>query len=255
MLVTDPLLDVLAVLKARAEPFAVATVVRTEHATSAKAGAKALIREDGTMEGWIGGGCVQAATRRAALLTLADGEARLIRVAPKATLEAQGLAPGASAAGVEHHVSHCPSGGTVDLFIEPILPAPRLVVLGETAVARALVDLGQRLGYAVAAAVAEEEHGFVVVATQGRGDQSALQAALNSSASYVSFIGSRKKSTALQATLLAQGMPAERLAKLRAPAGLALGGILPEEIALSVLAEIVQVRRHPVREQAPPPPA
>ncbi len=87
-------------------------------------------------------------------------------MAPKATLDAQGLAPGGSAGGVEHHVSHCPSGGTVDVFIEPILPPPRLVVIGETAVARALTDLGQRLGYFVAAAVAPEEHGFVIVATQ-----------------------------------------------------------------------------------------
>lgn len=247
MLVTDPLLDVLAVLKARAEPFAVATVVRTEHATSAKAGAKALIREDGTIEGWVGGGCVQAATRRAALLTLMDGQTRLIRVAPKEALDAQGLVPGGSVGGVEHHVSHCPSGGTVDLFIEPILPAPRLVVIGDTAVARALADLGQRLGYAVASAVAPAEHGFVVVATQGRGDHTALRAALESTADYVGFIGSRKKSTALGAALLAQGMPAERLARLRAPAGLALGAISPEEIALAVLAEIVQVRRRPVR--------
>ena len=250
MLTADRVLDVLAQLKARAEPCAVATVVRTEDATSAKAGAKALIREDGTLEGWIGGGCVQAAVRKAALRTLADGEARLIRVAPRARLDAQGLAPGSAADGVEHHVSHCPSGGTVDVFVEPMLPAPRLVVLGQSAVAGALSDLAARLGYVVDTEPAADERGFVVVATQGRGDRAALLAALLSSARYVAFVSSRRKAASLKASLANDGVPPDRLAALRAPAGLAIGAITPEEIALSVLAEIVQVRRQPVRATA-----
>ena len=247
MLTTERVLDVLAQLKARAEPCAVATVVRTEDATSAKAGAKALVREDGTLEGWIGGGCVQAAVRKAAMRTLADGTARLIRVAPKARLDAQGVLPGSAAAGVEHHVSHCPSGGTVDVFVEPILPAPRLVVVGQSAVGQALRDLGTRMGYQIADEPAADERGCVVVATQGRGDRAALRAALLAPAPYVAFVGSRKKAAILRAALLADGLPAVRLEALRAPAGLAIGAIGPEEIALSVLAEIVQFRRQPVR--------
>ena len=252
MLTADRVLDALAQLKARAEPCAVATVVRTEDATSAKAGAKALIREDGALEGWIGGGCVQAAVRRAALRTMADGEARLIRVTPRSRLDAQGLAPGSAAGGVEHHVSHCPSGGTVDVFIEPILPAPRLVVLGQSPVASALIDLGARLGYAVAEEPAADERGFVVVATQGRGDRDALRVALHSDAPYVAFVGSRRKAASLSVALAADGVPPGRLAALRAPAGLAIGAIAPEEIAVSILAEIVQVRRQPIRATAAP---
>jgi xanthine dehydrogenase accessory factor len=249
VLTLDRVFDVLAELKARAEPFAVATVVRTEDATSAKAGAKALVREDGTLEGWIGGGCVQAAVRRAALRTLADGEARLIRIAPKGKLEADGIVTGGSAGGVEHHPSHCPSGGTVDVFVEPVLPPPRLVVVGGSAVALALADLGARLGYAVATEPAADERGFVVVATQGRGDRDALRQALMSPARYVAFVGSRRKAASLRTMLAADGVPDDRLAALRAPAGLAIGAIGPEEIALSVLAEIVQVRRRPVRTE------
>jgi xanthine dehydrogenase accessory factor len=249
VLTTERVLDVLALLKARSEPCAVATVVRTEAATSAKAGAKALVREDGTLEGWIGGGCIQAAVRKAALRTLTDGEARLIRVAPKARLDAQSVTPGRAAAGVEHHVSHCPSGGTVDVFVEPVLPPPRLVVLGTSAVATALGDLAGRLGYVVASEPAADERGCVVVATQGRGDRAALLAALRTPAGYVAFVGSRRKAASLRGELVASGVPPERLAALRAPAGIAIGAIAPEEIALSILAEIVQFRRQPVRDE------
>ena len=251
MLTTDRVLDVFAELKARAEPFAVATVVRTEDATSAKAGAKALVREDGTLEGWIGGGCVQAAVRRAALRTMATGEARLIRVAPKASLDAAGLAGGEQDGGVEHHPSHCPSGGTVDLFVEPVLPRPRLVVMGGSAVAEALAQLGAPLGFAVVKEPTPNERGYVVVATQGRGDQTALRQALRSGAPYVAFVGSRRKSASLSAALAAEGLPPELLARLRAPAGLAIGAITPEEIALSILAEIVRTRRSDVRSDRP----
>ena len=250
MLTTDRVLDVLGVLKARAEPCAVATVVRTEDATSAKAGAKALIREDGTLEGWIGGGCVQAAVRRAALQTMADGEARLIRVAPKAKLDAAGLGRGTTTAGIEHHPSHCPSGGTVDVFVEPVLPPPRLVVIGASAVAEALRDLATRMGYAVAEEPAADERGHVVVATQGRGDRVALRAALLTPARYVAFVGSRRKAADLGRDLVADGVEPARVAALRAPAGLAIGAIGPEEIALSIMAEIVRFRRLATRDEA-----
>ncbi len=243
MLTTDRVLDMLAQLKARAVPCAVATVVRTEDATSAKAGAKALVREDGTLEGWIGGGCVQRAVRAAALRTLADGEARLIRIAPRATLDAAGLVAGGAAGGVEHHPSHCPSGGTVDVFVEPFLPSPRLIIMGNSEVAQALSDLASRMGYAIAAEPAADERGYVVVATQGRGDRSALRAALLSRAPYVAFVGSRRKAASLNAELALDDVPPECLSALRAPAGLAIGAIAPEEIALSILAEIVQLRR------------
>ena len=133
------------------------------------------------------------------------------------------------------------------MFVEPILPAPRLTVLGESAVAGALGALARHLGYGVSQTVADGERGFIVVATQGRGDLAALRAALASPAEYVAFVGSRRKTAALRDALAKEGVPLARLTALRAPAGLAIGAIGPEEIALSILAEVIQARRREAR--------
>ena len=259
-------LDTISSRRATGQPFALATVVRTVAATAAKAGAKAVILPDGTItEGWIGGGCARAAVLKAAREALADGKTRLVSVQPPDALQGQGVAAGEERAGVRFANNMCPSQGTMDIFIEPVLPHPQLVICGSSPVAVAIADLARRIGFAVTVcapaaeqasfaeadrriegyALSVEEAGmrFVVVSTQGRGDEAALQAALAVEADYVAFVGSRKKAEVLKAKLAERGITPERLDKLKAPAGLDLGAITPDEIAVSILAEIVAVRR------------
>jgi xanthine dehydrogenase accessory factor len=260
------ILDVISTRKAAGEPFAVATVVRTVAATAAKAGAKAVILPDGTISaGWIGGGCARAAVLKAAKDALADGRARLVSVQPPDVLADRGVEAGDEQGGVRFARNMCPSHGTMDIFVEPVLPRPQVIVCGSSPVAVAIADLAKRSGFAVTvcapsaeqAAFAEVEQRiegyalpvdepgarYVVVSTQGRGDEAALLAALAVDADYVAFVGSHNKADALKAALAQRGVPADRLARLKAPAGLDLGAITPEEIALSILAEIVAVRR------------
>ena len=260
----DEIVETMAQLIRVEEPFALATVVRTIAAAAAKPGAKALIRSDGSMIGRVGGGCTRAAVEQAARRALADGKARLIRVRPETGADRE-------TEGVEVHPSSCPSGGTVDVFVEPMLPAPRLIIMGGSPAARALSDLARRIGFAVTvAAPAADQKGFVdverriedfdlsvepaaatsfvVVATQGRGDRAALGAALLSGARYVACIASRRKAAALKARLIEDDMAPDRVGRLRGPAGLDIGAITPEEIALAILADIVRERRQGARE-------
>jgi len=264
------ILDLISDMKQKGEPFALATVVRTVAATAAKAGAKAVIRPDGSVsEGWIGGGCARAAVLKAARESLLDGQPRLVSVQPPDVLQEQGLHGGQERAGVRFADNMCPSRGTMDVFVEPVLPRPQIVVCGSSPVAVAIADLGRRVGFAVTVCAPEAEQGafaeadrriqgfampvdeegarFVVVSTQGRGDEAAVQAALAVEADYVAFVGSRQKAETLKARLASRGVAPERLARLKAPAGLDLGAITPDEIAVSILAEIVAARRggHP----------
>jgi xanthine dehydrogenase accessory factor len=270
----DDILDIISTRKSAGVPFALATVVRTVAATAAKAGAKAVILPDGTMsEGWIGGGCARAAVLKAARDALADGKSRLVSVAPPDELEGQGHRAGEEQGGVRFAKNMCPSQGTMDIFVEPVLPRPQVVICGSSPVAVAIADLARRSGFAVtvcapapeqaafadadrriegfALPVDEAAARYVVVSTQGRGDEAALLAALAVEADYVAFVGSRKKAEALKAALTERGVTAERLSKLKAPAGLDLGAITPDEIAISILAEIVAVRRGKTRGDAP----
>jgi xanthine dehydrogenase accessory factor len=264
------ILDLISTMKASGKTFALATVVRTVAATAAKAGAKAVILPDGTIsEGWIGGGCARAAVLKAAKEALADGKPRLVSVQPPDVLQERGLEAGEEREGTRFAKNMCPSQGTMDVFVEPVLPRPQVVVCGSSPVAVAVANLGRGMGFAVTVCAPAADQTafpeadrriegyalpvdgggqrFVVVATQGRGDEAALQAALAVEADYVAFVGSRKKAEALKAKLKDQGVGAEQLAKLKAPAGLDLGAITPDEIAISILAEIVAVRRggHP----------
>ncbi|WP_193371617.1 XdhC family protein, partial [Pelagibius marinus] len=231
------LLDLMARLRGEARPYALATVVRTVAATSAKAGAKAVITADGEIHGWIGGGCARGAGRRAALQALQDGPAHLISVRPQEALEAGGVAAGESKGGVEFHRSACPSGGSLDIFVEPMLPRPGLVVCGASPVARAVADLAGRSGFAVTVAAMAEDldslpradhhvagfelpsaapgERFIVVATQGKRDAEALRAALETETPYVAFVGSRRKAATLTARLRGGGVPADKGARLR----------------------------------------
>jgi len=263
---TNDILDIIATRKSAGEPFALATVVRTVAATAAKAGAKAVILPDGSIsEGWIGGGCARAAVLKAAKDALADGRSRLVSVQPPDALNEQGLKAGDEDGGVRFAKNMCPSKGTMDIFVEPVLPHPSLVILGASPVAFSLAAQARPLGYHVTlAAPAADLAGspevdmlmdsfalgalhqakrFVVVSTQGRGDEAALRAALAVDANYHAFVGSRRKMAALREKLIAEGVAVTAIDRVKAPAGLDLGAITPEEIAMSILAEITVERR------------
>ena len=188
----DDVFDCMARMKGEELPFAVATVVHVLGGASAREGAKAVIRGDGTVVGWIGGGCTLGAVKKTAARALVDGRARFIRVRPKDGAMSEVGADSRT----EEFDSFCPTGGTVEIFIEPVLPRPSLIVIGGSLVARALADIGKRVGFAVTVAALPEDlesfsnvdhaiegfdpnqairpaSSFVVVASQGRRDRDA----------------------------------------------------------------------------------
>ena len=241
-------------LREKDEPFAFATIVRTSGSTAAKPGAKALLASDGTiLGGWLGGGCARGAVKRATLKALETGVPQLISVAPEELLEKIGVAPGDEQDGVTYSRNGCPSRGSVDIFIEPCLPLPQLVVFGASPVARALTDLAPRFEWAVSESF-ETANGSrlraVVVATQGQGDFDALKAALDAEPSYCAFVGSKKKFRALAEKLTASGAENARIDAVKAPAGLNIHAVSAEEIALSIMAELVSLRRAPRKDAA-----
>lgn len=263
MTVHVDVMDIMSRLRAEEESFAVATVVRTVSVTAAKAGAKGVIKPDGTIiAGWIGGGCARAAVLKAARQALADGQPRLVSIQPEDLMADQGIQQGDQRDGVTFFVNGCPSKGTMDIFIEPVLPRPALLILGASPVAMALAALGRQFGYQVELAAPRTDlsdmpvadrfidgfaiepstpgNRYVVVSTQGRGDLAALEAALGIEADYCGFVGSRRKFAALSDKVTADPSHLERV---KVPAGLDIGGVTPDEIALSILAEIVALRR------------
>ncbi|MEO6783559.1 MAG: XdhC family protein [Bradyrhizobium sp.] len=266
-------MDIVTQMKAAEQAFVLATVVRTVSVTAAKAGAKAIIRPDGTIvAGWIGGGCARGAVLKAAREALADGEPRMVSVQPEDMLAELGVKPGDHRDGVRFASNMCPSKGTMDIFIEPVLPHPSLVILGASPVAMSLATQARQLGYHVTLAAPagdltaapdadmlvdgfalgelHQARRFIVISTQGKGDEVALRAALALEAAYVAFVGSRRKMAALREKLSADGVAAAALARVKAPAGLDLGAITPEEIAMSILAEITVERRRGQRVAA-----
>jgi xanthine dehydrogenase accessory factor len=198
-------------LRARQEPFAFATIVRTAGATAAKPGAKALLGADGSLlHGWLGGGCTRGAVQRAARDALREGKPQLVSVAPEDLLQEQGVAAGQEVDGTRFARNGCPSRGTVDIFIEPCLPMPVLVILGASPVAEALSHLAPQFHWAVTDAVPGDKmpvfgQRHIVVATQGQGDLAALQSALAAAPDYVAFVGSARKFASLSDKLIAQG--------------------------------------------------
>jgi xanthine dehydrogenase accessory factor len=259
-------MELVAQLKAAEQTFVLATVVRTVSVTAAKAGAKAIIRPDGTIvAGWIGGGCARGAVLKAAREALVDGEPRMVSVQPENLLAELGVKPGENRDGVRFAQNMCPSKGTMDVFVEPVLPHPSLIVLGGSPVALSLATQARQLGYhvTVAAPAADlpgtpdadalidgfelgrlhEARRFIVVSTQGKGDEAALRAAASTDAAYHAFVGSRRKMAALRDKLVREGIDPAAIDRIKAPAGLDLGAITPEEIAMSILAEITTLRR------------
>jgi len=261
-----------AELEAIGRTFAVATVVAVRRPTSARPGAAGIIHPDGTIEGWVGGSCAQPVVVREALRSMTDGQPRLLRLSKDAPAE------GRRGDGIVELVMSCHSGGTLEIYVEPHLPAPILWVAGTTPIAGALAALGSASGWQVTLfdPVAEPEafpgttvvadtalhrqdpeaQPYIVVATQGIWDEEALASALRRNASYVGLVASPTRAAVVRSWLLEEnGMAEERLAALRAPAGLDLGAETAEEVALSILAELVQVRRGRASFVASPGPA
>lgn len=260
-------------LQQQGQPFALVTVLRVQAPASARPGDKAVVTEQGFCEGWIGGGCAQPAVLRTVRQALADGRARMIRIAPVGD-GVDGSEPRELDEVLEFGMA-CHSGGTLELFVDPVLPQARLVVIGDSPVAVALAGLAPRLGLAVtviaqgdaaelqarfadaqrvlasdepaAAAQAVGAGALVVVATQGRRDVQGLRAALALDARTVWLVASARKAQVLKASLVTAGHDAAAVAAIVAPAGQAvaeqMGANTPEEIALSVLAAVVAVRR------------
>jgi xanthine dehydrogenase accessory factor len=253
-------------------PFALATVVGAHRPTSAKPGARGIVHPDGTVEGWVGGSCAQPTVVREALRALADGEPRLVRISPEP------LADGRRSAGIVDVVMTCHSGGTLEIFVEPHLAAAELWVTGITPIARALVELGAGMGFrataidpeataelfpAAATVVAGRSFDalvpggppYAVVASQGQWDEEALEALLRRDVAYVGLVASPRRAAAVREYLALASVPPERLAALRAPCGLDVGAATPGEVAVSILAELVQVRRGRAPFVAAPGPA
>jgi xanthine dehydrogenase accessory factor len=255
--VPQDLLALAADLRRRGEPFALATVVRCERPTSAKPGAKALIRPDGGVVGWVGGACAEPVVAREALAALRDGQPRLV------VLVGAGGRDPARTEGIVHFPMTCHSGGTLEIYVEPFLPKALLVLVGHGPVIETLATLGETAGYAVSVlpgdTVAGALHGLsldpsasVVVATHGELDEEVLTRVLATSTGYLSLVASRKRAGAIVETLRHRGVPPEQLDRLKAPAGLDIGAVTPEEIAVSILAEIIQARHHRRAEPANP---
>ncbi len=261
-----------AELSAQGRPFALATVVAVVRPTSARPGARGIVHPDGKIEGWVGGSCAQPIVVKEALSALADGQPRLLRISKEP--------PSASrrADGVIDYVMTCHSGGSLEIAVEPVLPAPELWVAGTTPIASALVALGAAAGFRVtvvdpvadpadfpaAERVQRAPHfrgleparpPYVVVASQGVWDEEAVEAALRLEVAYIGLVASPTRAATVRAYLREVEVPEERIAALRAPAGLDIGAETPEEIALSILAELVQVRRGRAPFVAAPGPA
>ena len=218
-------------------PVALATVVQAISPTSGKPGDKALVNADTIVEGWIGGGCAQSAVIEAAGASLQSGESALIRVGPKGEWEPM--------QGVVDFASGCLSGGTLLIFVEPMIRQPALSILGHSPVARKLAGLAGQVGFSVT--LEDDFTGidadYLVIATQGQGDRDAIKAALASRARHIAMIASHRKITELKASFARGGTDTAQLDRIHSPAGIDIGAVPPAEIALSVLAELVCTRR------------
>jgi xanthine dehydrogenase accessory factor len=232
------------------EPFVQATVVRAAAPTSVKPGDVALVLADGMIEGFVGGVCAQESVRLHAARSMETGETMLLRLVP-----GTGSAPEddpIAKDGVVVVNNPCLSGGALEIFLEPRIPAPRVVVLGDTPVAAALADLAPRIGLSVDAGESEPGDLALVVASHGRDEEEALVRGLREGVPYVGLVASRRRGAAVLAALDVDSALRERV---RTPAGLDIGAYTAEEIALSILAEIVAARRRRVSLPAPAVPA
>lgn len=248
-------------LAAGREPFATATVVRVQHPTSVEPGSVALVLADGTIEGFIGGVCAEQSVRAYSLIALESGEPVLLRILPDAdadgTPDESELSPEQVAAagrelendedGAVTVQNPCLSGGAIEVFIEPSPPPPRVLVVGDTPTCGALARIGPELGLDVVVGDGDPEPApgdlALVVAAHGRDELNALRKGLEAELPYIGLVASEKRGAGVLAELRESGVDEERLARIEVPAGIPIGSHGPGEIAVSVLARIVAVRR------------
>jgi xanthine dehydrogenase accessory factor len=242
------IIDLLNELRAREEPFVLATVVAYKSPQSAKPGSKAIIKNDGSQIGWVGGGCVQPIVLREAKQALQTGRPKLLTISPDAARD--------DWKGVESYAMTCEGGGSLEIYLEPFLPKPQLLIVGRSPVAETLAHLGELLDFKVTVADTEarkediSESSYVVVATMGNGDEEGLLSVIGTRPRYLGLVASEKKSKALFEYARAKGATDEDIAVVRCPAGVELGSETLPEIALSVAAEIVRVRRAETSEES-----
>lgn len=240
------------------EPTALALVVRREAPSSGKPGDKAIISKDGKVDGWIGGGCTKGIVIKEALSAIREQTPRLVRILPQDG--------GVDTPGVKNYLMTCQSGGSVEVYIEPIMPATQIRIFGRSHIAKALCEVGRAAGFeiSVISDLAEVEmfpeaqnvtslksfdkdtqypNDFVVVCTQGEQDEESLHAALNTKPRYISFVSSRKKANSILMALKKRDVPHDELVKVNTPAGIDINAKTPHEVAISILAQIIQEKR------------
>lgn len=224
-------------------PFALVTVVRTEPATSARVGDRAVVHPDGTIEGWVGGGCIGPTARREALAALEEGGPRLVRITPDTA---------AAQPGVRMTRMTCASEGTADLYVEPFLPRPTLVVAGDSPVAATLGAIAPPLGFRLVRVAAVEgltreavpypRDTWLVVASFGELDEDAVEAGVRLGLPYVGLVASARRAERVLEELRERGLKDEELSVVYSPAGLPVGVGGQEGISLSIMAEIFSLR-------------
>lgn len=260
----NDLIDQISKYMGQGEEFAVAHVIWREAPSSGKPGDKAIILKDGTIIGWIGGGCVKGIAVKEAREAIRENRSRLVRIDPD-----EGNSEDSS------HKTYrmtCHSGGTMELFIEPITPNPQLIIVGKSNIARALSKLAIATNLRVHVLSNDVHKGmfpgvnnihdrvdfskinidkntFIVVSTQGEDDEESIRKALETNCNYVGFISSLRKSVKIKEYLLQTELSANRINELKIPVGMDINAKLPEEIAISILAEIVQLFRDPNRKE------
>ncbi|HEY5691410.1 MAG TPA: XdhC family protein [Cyclobacteriaceae bacterium] len=240
-------------------PYAIAMIVNRIAPSSGKPGDKAVILPDGTMKGWIGGGCTRGIVLKEALLAIDQGKPRLVTIAPGAE--------DITRKGVVAYTMTCESGGSVEVYIEPVLPKPHILIMGRSHIGMALSRLSKLTGYQVSVVakgadritftdadrvldteVLEKnlisDNTYIVVCTQGENDDMALKQAIESGAKYVSFVSSVRKANSIYNSLKKKGISVQDLARVKTPAGIDISAKLPEEVAISILAEIISILRN-----------
>src|SRR5258705_795353 len=253
-------------LRDEEQPFVLATVVAYKSPQCGKAGSKAIIHSDGTVSGWVGGGCVQPIVLREAKKALQTGKPKLLSISPDPAHE--------DWKGVESYRMTCEGGGSLEIYLEPVLPKPELVIVGCSPVAQIISGLGQLLDFKVCLADPKankeqfpgvellltdlrlvrggiNESSFVGVATMGNCDEEGLEAVVGTNPKYLGLVASERKASSLFEYLRDSGVADEQIALIKCPAGIELGGETLPEIALSVMAEITQVRRAGAAEPTP----
>ncbi len=262
MTTANKVFELIERLRCEGERFCVVTIIRTADSTSARPGAKAVITLDGDLHGFVGGGCVTGAVRRGALECLETNDPKMIRIMPK-----DSVVSAVDVDGVQLHKSSCPSGGTIEVFLEPMQAPRTLLICGASPIAQAILPFAKGLGYSVVVAALPEDQEKItgaakylddfqidelklskndaaIVATQGKRDRDALRAVINSDAGYIGMVCSRRKLASLKNAIIGETQSTSHgFARLHAPAGLNIGAVGPEELAMAVTSEIIAHHR------------